>query len=263
MSSPADDSASEPIAPTFPSPQPTRQRLGPLDCIVVDGGPKPSIPVVLCHGYGAPGHDLASLSVEWLNLLGDRGGHFRFVFPAAPLTLAEMGMPDGRAWWPLNMARLQQLAGATSLDGLYDEIPPGIDHARDALVQTLSEVFESIQSDAGRPWALGGFSQGAMLTMDTALRSDIGPPPLLLQFSGALICRPQWTQHLDRLNASRVLQSHGRMDPILPFQGAQALHEMLAGADVTATLHSFDGPHTIDIDAVAQSAVALADLVGR
>ncbi|MEM9646398.1 MAG: lysophospholipase, partial [Planctomycetota bacterium] len=87
--------------------QPKFVTFADLNCIVIDGGPSPTIPVVVCHGYGAPGHDLAGLAHEWLNLLGEeKGTKFRFVFPEGPLSLAEQGMPDGRAWWPLNMARL-------------------------------------------------------------------------------------------------------------------------------------------------------------
>ena len=79
-------------------PEALRTRIGSLDCIVVDGGTDPSIGVVICHGYGASYDDLAGLSNEWISLLGDQGGKFRFVFPDAPNSLAELGMPQGRAW---------------------------------------------------------------------------------------------------------------------------------------------------------------------
>ena len=82
-----------------------RTRIEALDCIVVDGGPSPKIAVVICHGYGASYDDLAPLSPEWIGMLGDQSGEFRFVFPDAPHSLADVGMPQGRAWWPIDMMR--------------------------------------------------------------------------------------------------------------------------------------------------------------
>ena len=75
--------------------QAQRRRFGSIDCIVVDGGKSPSIPVILCHGYGASGMDLAGLSAEWIHLIGDAAAPLQFVFPEAPHTLEAEGMPDG------------------------------------------------------------------------------------------------------------------------------------------------------------------------
>ena len=85
-------------------------RYGSLDSYVIDlsDGQPPSALVVLCHGYGAPGNDLVGIVGEWVRLLGESASKFRFVCPIAPHSLAEMGMPSGRAWWPLNMARMME-----------------------------------------------------------------------------------------------------------------------------------------------------------
>ena len=109
-----------------------RTRIESLDCIVVDGGPDPKIAVVICHGYGASYDDLAPLSGEWISMLGDQAEAFRFVFPDAPNSLAELGMPQGRAWWPINMARLAEAVQADSFEELHDHQPPGISAARAA-----------------------------------------------------------------------------------------------------------------------------------
>ena len=63
--------------------------------------------VVLLHGFGAPGDDLASL---WRVLRAPTGT--RFVFPEAPLSLEAMGMPGARAWWMIDMMRLQRMRTA-------------------------------------------------------------------------------------------------------------------------------------------------------
>jgi len=229
-----------------------RTRIESLDCIVVDGGPSPSIAVVICHGYGASYEDLAPLSGEWIGLLGDDAEPFRFVFPDAPNSLAELGMPQGRAWWPINMAQLAEAVQADSFEELHDHQPPGITEARGA----LCEMIQSVKSDlAGVDTTLviGGFSQGAMLAMDASLRGAIASPQLLLQFSGTVICRPQWQSALSRLADTPVFQSHGTIDPILPYSSAVVLSEMLRESKIDVEFHSFVGPHTIDLESVTRT----------
>lgn len=96
--------------------------------------------------------------------------------------------------------------------------------------------------------------------MDTALRSSLDPPSLLIQFSGTVICESQWTSAMARLRATRVYQSHGTMDPILPFTSAERLRELLTEAGVEIQFHSFPGPHTIDGESIATTAMALQQL---
>ena len=242
---------------------------GPLTCLVQDGAasaafPRPVIPVILCHGYGAPGSDLAGLATYLLDWLGERAGAFRLIFPAAPLTLEEVGMPEGRAWWPLNMAALQQLLQTSQFEQLHDSKPPGLEEARNQLTQMLAEVFQQMPSvgEAQSPprYVLGGFSQGAMLTMDAALRGPAPPPELLVQFSGTLICQSEWRDAAPRLKDTRVLQSHGRFDPILPFRSAESLRELLEKEGAAVTFLPFDGPHTIDTDALMRLTQCLAEI---
>lgn len=233
-----------------------RTRIESLDCIVVDGGPDPKIAVVICHGYGASYDDLAPLSGEWISMLGDQAEAFRFIFPDAPNSLAELGMPQGRAWWPINMAQLAEAVQADSFEELHDHQPPGISEARAALCETI----QTVQSELGgveTPLVLGGFSQGAMLAMDASLRGAIASPQVLFQFSGTVICRPQWQSALSRLSDTSVFQSHGKIDPILPYSSAVALHEMLQDAEIETDFHSFMGPHTIDVESVTRTAEML------
>jgi phospholipase/carboxylesterase len=236
-----------------------RARYGAIHCFVVDGGPTPKAAVVMCHGYGASGMDLAGLSAEWIHRLADRAGHYRFVFPEAPHTLEELGMPDGHAWWPINMALLMQNVQAQRFDQMHSQEPPGIAAATSQICQTIDQVKQELGGDA-TPLVLGGFSQGAMLTMNAVLRGDIAPPKWLFQFSGTTICQPQWQQNLARLQDTRVYQSHGTIDPLLPYSSAVTLSELLKDGGVELEFHSFVGQHTIDQGAVERTAQLLAEL---
>ena len=127
--------------------------------------------------------------------------------------------------------------------------PPGIDDARQKLCETINLVKKELAGDE-TPLVLGGFSQGAMLTMETALRGSIDPPKCLVQFSGTVICETQWSAAMDRLANTAVYQSHGQSDPILPYSSAVRLQELLKAGGVDVQFHSFDGPHTIDQESI-------------
>jgi len=74
---------------------------GGLKCQVVHdlaAGEKPSLAVVLCHGYGATGTDLVPLAQPVLTTAAAQARPKAvMIFPAAPLDLAEEGVPGGRA----------------------------------------------------------------------------------------------------------------------------------------------------------------------
>ena len=66
---------------------------------------------------------------------------------------------------------------------------------------------------------------------------------------------------MTRLAQTRVFQSHGTYDPILPFDSATTLRDLLASRQVKVTFHSFAGPHTIDSASIEVTADLLKDLV--
>jgi len=233
------------------------EKVGQLDCRVIAHGDQAKIAVILCHGYGAPGEDLVSLAEVFIDFLGDWAADFRFIFPAAPLQPPEIAVFGGRAWWEINMAALFAASQASTFSQLHDKSPPGIDQATEMLVSTITQTLADL-GGSGR-YVLGGFSQGAMLTMNTTLVSRLPPPELLVQFSGTLVCGPQWKSHLDagRLRQTGVIQSHGRQDPILPFSSAQTLFELIKDACQSAKFLPFNGPHTIPMEALSEVAVRL------
>jgi len=238
------------------------EKVGQLDCRVIQHGDQAKVAVILCHGYGAPGEDLVSLAEVFIDFLGDSASDFRFIFPAAPLQPPEIAVYGGRAWWEINMAALFAANQASAFSQLHDKTPPGIAEATEMLVSTITETLADL-GGSGR-YVLGGFSQGAMLTMNTTLVTQVPPPELLVQFSGTLVCQPQWQTHLDagRLGQTDVVQSHGRQDPILPFSSAQTLFEMIKKACQSAKFIPFNGPHTIPTEALSDVAVRLKAMVG-
>jgi phospholipase/carboxylesterase len=202
--------------------------------------------VVLLHGFGAPGDDLASL---WRVLRAPAGT--RFVFPEAPLSLAALGMPGGRAWWTIDMARLQRTRTPEQALQMMAEVPPGLAAARENVLAMLEAMKAALKPSK---LVIGGFSQGAMLSVDVALRSDLALAGVVVM-SGALIAEPEWRPLVAKRKGLPILQSHGTRDPILPFLAGERLAELLKSAGLAHTWVPFPGEHAIPpgvVDAVGQ-----------
>ncbi|MEP7121526.1 MAG: hypothetical protein ABJE95_11470 [Byssovorax sp.] len=197
------------------------------------GGDGPAI--LLCHGFGAPGDDLVSLA-----RVIDAGPSVRWFFPEAPLSIPGAG----RAWWPLDMARIQQMMMRGDPRALAEETPPGLAKAREALEATIA-ALETERGVARDKLILGGFSQGAMLTTEIAIHAE-RPFAGLAALSGNLLSADRWIEAAARSGPSiHAFIAHGRRDPVLPFAGAEALRAMLeeAGASVDWVAHG--GQHEI------------------
>ena len=77
--------------------------------------------VVLMHGFGAPGTDLVPLA-----RVLDVPREVRFAFPEAPLDLGPEAM-NGRAWWRIDMARMQRAMMTGEVDRSHAVGPRGVD----------------------------------------------------------------------------------------------------------------------------------------
>ncbi len=236
-------------------------KLGELDCQVVDGvaeGASPELAVVLCHGFGAPATDLVTLAPELVALNPELAGRVRFVFPGAPLSLDMYGMPQARAWFhlPPEVLMGQQRDWAR----FASEVPEGLTAARRALMGLVSALSVATKLPYGRI-VLGGFSQGAMVTTDVALRLEEAPAGLCL-LSGTLIAQDEWRKRAPARKGLPVFQSHGHYDAVLPFAPAERLRDLLLEAGLAVEFVPFDGPHTIDADEMKHLAAFLGARLG-
>jgi phospholipase/carboxylesterase len=227
--------------------------FGELRCRVLDDLPPGTLPqklIILCHGFGAPGDDLAQLGPELINSNDAVAASCRFVFPEAPIDLSDYGIPGGRAWWPINMAELARINETRSFDDLTSMEPPGMADATDLLMAAVRAAQEeSGVSDSQT--ILGGFSQGAMVTTNLVLDRGFCPQ-LLVLFSGTLLNSQHWKAQAANHPTCDVLQSHGTIDMVLPFEPAELLREMLLNAGFDVTFRSFRGPHTIPMEMLVE-----------
>jgi phospholipase/carboxylesterase len=199
-----------------------------------DGGGDGPV-VVLLHGFGAPGDDLVGL---WRAIPAPRGT--RYVFPEAPLALGA-AYAGGRAWWWIDLeARIRRdREGGRSIT----EVPDGLDAARPMLDELLSEVERALGPAPGKV-VLGGFSQGAMLSLDVALRTA-HPLAGLVLLSGTHIAADEWAPRFESRRGLPVFMSHGQDDPILRFSIAEGLRDTLAANGLPVEWVAFRGGHGI------------------
>jgi phospholipase/carboxylesterase len=195
------------------------------------GGEGPA--VVLLHGFGAPGNDLVSLS-----RVIDAPQGTRFVFPEAPLALPGGG--EGRAWWMLDVDRLQR-AILSGEDRDPTEVPEGLVEGRALVDAMLDDLDRSLRPSK---IVLGGFSQGAMLSCDVALSTD-RPLAGLVMLSGTLIAEARWRPLMPSRRGLPVFQSHGVSDGLLPYALSERLRDALQGAGLSVTWCAFRGGHEI------------------
>ena len=193
--------------------------------------------VILLHGFGAPGDDLVPLA-EVLDLPAGT----RWLFPEAPLSLS-MGFGDSRAWWMIDMARIQADRAAGRVRDLSLEIPKGLALARERLLTFLKELPNQLPIEYKKT-VIGGFSQGAMLTCDAVLQTG-HPFAGLVQLSGNLLAQPVWGPLMPKRTGLPVFQSHGTQDEILPYAGAERLRDALSQSGLAVDWHSFRGGHEI------------------
>jgi phospholipase/carboxylesterase len=193
--------------------------------------------VMLLHGFGAPGNDLVPLA----DVLDVPTGT-RFVFPEGPLTLS-FGPGYARAWWLIDMARIAQDQAAGRIRDPSNEIPKGLALARETMLAFLKKVECAFNADP-RKTVLGGFSQGAMLTCDAMLHTD-RPYAGLVQLSGNLLAQTIWSPLMPKRKGLPVFQSHGVLDEILPFVGAERLRDALSQSGLAVECHRFQGGHEI------------------
>jgi phospholipase/carboxylesterase len=237
-----------------------KAKLADLDCRIVgemDGSKPPEAVVVLCHGFGAAGDDLVPLAGELIRLKPQLADSVLFVFPEGSLRIPEV--PSGRAWWPIDLVALQMAAEAGRFREMRQNCPPLLPEARRKLMQLIEVLREKTGLPLSR-FVLGGFSQGSMLATDVVLRLEETAGGLLI-YSGTLLVEPEWTELASGRRGMRVLQSHGMVDPLLPFEAAGWLRDLLSAGGAEVRFLPFQGVHTISAEALVATAELLEEVI--
>jgi phospholipase/carboxylesterase len=189
--------------------------------------------VILLHGAGANRHDLAPLR----DML-DRDLSYDWFFPEAPICQSpEYNM---HIWFPVGEIVSMLSSPRTDLSAMSSHTPPRIAEARDALDGFLKGVLADYEQVV-----LGGFSQGAMMSMDYFVRHPDRKIKGVILLSGTLADLRTWELISDEAYRAPVFQSHGSEDTVLAERFGKQLLEFLGRKQFPVSYHGFEGGHEI------------------
>jgi phospholipase/carboxylesterase len=184
--------------------------------------------LVLLHGWGANAQNVAGL-IEAINMISIP---FQGLLPDAPFD--HPMVPGGKQWYgfPANY----DFRSPHNFESQSDLI-----HSR----QQLKAWMESLPEKTGIPLErtiMGGFSQGAAMTLDVGVQIPLAAMLILSGYSHAPIgpC----------ISPRPVLVIHGRQDPVVPVSKALDTKTQLAQQGIAVTYEEFDMGHEVSLDAL-------------
>ena len=202
----------------------------PLEVITVETAPQASASIIILHGLGADGRDFVPVAHEW-DLASV--GPVRFLFPSAPTRPVTInGGYVMRAWYDILGTDLVQREDAAGLRESQAQVAALIEHERKRGIPAARIV-------------LGGFSQGAAMTLMTGLRHAERLAGLLCM-SGYLPLAAQLSAERSAANAGvPIFQGHGHADPVIAIARATASRDALTALGYPVEWHAYPMQHSV------------------
>ncbi len=196
-----------------------------------DNGKQPKQLLIFLHGYGSNAFDFLDLAKQFRPLFSEMG----FILPNAPEILE--GMADAYSWFSIDGL----VGDAIGMEQKIAVAQKGVTHAAPALetfISTIADIYQCSKQQL----ILFGFSQGAMLASDAALRQT---------YLGAIACAgmlpfaDQFAQHYSA--STPLLLCHGKQDEVVPSLGSEYAYEILTAQNHPAELYLSDhAAHHLD-----------------
>ena len=149
--------------------------------------------VILLHGYGGDGNDIAPVTINWKRFLPNT----IFICPDGPETCSIN--PTGYQWFDLNSEDEEYITKkASEAEKIFKEF-----------IVEIKNEFNLLNSNI----CLSGFSQGCMMSINVGL-SDKEKFAGIIGFSGKIINRNELGNRI--LSRPSTLLIHGDQDEIVP-----------------------------------------------
>ena len=208
---------------------------GQITSVLREPESTPTGALVLTHGRGADADDLEPL----LDVL-DPDRRLLGIFPRGPLVLP----PGGRHWY---IVRQVGFPDTGTFLPTFEE---------------LAGHLDSILAEREIPWAqaaVGGFSQGAVMSYALGLGAGRPRPAAVVAFSGFIPSVEGFDLALADRAGLPVSISHGSLDPVISVTFGRDARDRLTAAGL-AVRHREDAVgHTISPGALAQARAVLEE----
>ena len=193
--------------------------------------------LVLLHGLGANEQDLMGLSRELDPSL-------LVVCLRAPL---EYGY-GGYAWFDVRW----------EADGVHVDSEQAL-LSREILLETLRALPGYLGVEPSKTF-LGGFSQGAMMSLGIAA---IAPEDFtgILLLSGRVLPEFVSGQRPDAFKLLPFLVQHGTQDPVLPVAGAREIRQLLEGEGCPVSYFEYEMAHEISFESLVDMKIWMKQLL--
>lgn len=123
------------------------------------------------------------------------------------------------------------------------DMRPGVTRSRDLLLALLDELQD--QGVEARDIFLFGFSQGCLMVTDVALRAPVVLGGVV-GVSGYVAFPEQYPDALSPVaRDQKILITHGRLDPVVPFEPAARQFRQLRDLGLDLDLVVYDKEHTM------------------
>ena len=139
---------------------------------------------------------------------------------------------------------------------------------RDTFLPTFAELstyVDQVLAEYGVGWeqtALGGFSQGAVMSYALGLAAGRPRPAAVLAFSGFIPSVDGLELDLDARAGLPVSIAHGAYDPVIGVQFSRQARERLEAAGLDVRYREDAVAHTIAPGGLAQAITVLGDALG-
>ena len=173
-----------------------------LNTKIVNSIKSPENAVILCHGYGGDGNDISIVANYWKNFMPKT----LFFCPDAP-EICKVN-PSGFQWFDL----MDQAPEETLSKSLV---------AENKLNQFIKDVMEQNQITSNKI-ALVGFSQGCMISLQTALKRKESVN-CVIGYSGKIINIDHLSKNI--VSKPEIYLMHGDIDQVVPIDNFLATKE--------------------------------------
>ena len=254
---PKQDAESEPKPQPQPEPKPQPKpapklpAFAPKDILIASprSGARPQLTCVWLHGMGVDNRDFAPFADE-IERFG--GPACRFVLPNAPMrTLSNSpSYPAIRAWYDMPGRRI---------DDAEDEL--GIRESSARVAQLIDEL--ELEGLPRSRIVLGGFSQGAAISLFTGLRlaKPIGG---ICALSGYLpLAGKLFSEATLAARQTPIFMGHGDFDSVVPSVMAARSAEVISQVDPTLVTRTYPMDHEICSDEMHDIASFLSSITQR